>query len=67
MMNKYLLLIILLLIITLLYTFKYDKGMFLFILLIISVFLYIENMIETKIDLIEDNIKNTMYKIKKYL
>ena len=45
------------LIITLIYTYEYDFGVFLFVLLLISVALYIQNEFNSKIN----DIKNSIY------
>lgn len=57
-MNLNLLLIVILLIFTLIYTYKNDFGIFLFIILIISVLFYMYGEIEKKIETITNPIKN---------
>lgn len=55
-MNKYLILVIILLIVTLTYTFQNDKGMFLFILLLISVGMFLGNLVQTEVSLVRNKV-----------
>jgi hypothetical protein len=56
-MNIYLLISIILLGITLVYTYKYDTGIFLLILLIISISLYINDVIMNELNILLSPIK----------
>jgi hypothetical protein len=63
-MNIHAIFMIVILIITLFYTYKNDLGIFLLVLLLISVALYIQNIIDTEVNNIKNDIKNVVSVIK---
>ena len=63
-MNIHAIFMIVILIITLFYTYKNDLGIFLLVLLLISVALYIQNIIDTEVKNIKNDINNVVSVIK---
>jgi hypothetical protein len=55
-MQNYLILLVIFLLINLVYTFKHDMGMFLFILLLISACLYLQELLVSEISLLKNEL-----------